>query len=184
MDRIGPTPEIRRRPTLGRRLDFIARVSFPVACTLLLMLLTAMPFGVAGQAAFLPAIALASVWFWSLFRPASMPAPAVFLIGLVCDLLGYVPLGVGVLTLLLVHGIAARSRRILTHWGFLPIWLAFLVLAAGAAALGWALTSLMQFRLKPAGVAVFEWALAGALYPALAILFARAHRTLADPERA
>src|SRR3954451_13178712 len=108
MDRIGRNPEIRPRPTLGRRLDAIARASFPVSCTILLMLLTAMPFGLADQAALLPAVAFVCVWFWSLFRPASMPSAAVFLIGLFFDFLGYLPLGVGVLTLLIVHGVALR----------------------------------------------------------------------------
>ena len=38
---------------------------------------------------------LACVYFWSLFRPAAMPPPVVFLIGVLLDLLGYLPLGVG-----------------------------------------------------------------------------------------
>lgn len=184
MDRIGRTPEIRPRPTLGRRLDAMARASFPVACTMLLMLLTAMPFGLADQAALLPAIALACVWFWSLFRPASMPPAAVFLIGLFFDLLGYLPLGVGVLTLLVVHGVVVRWRPWLVRGRFVPIWLAFFGVSAGASALGWGLTSLMLFRVMPIGGAALQCALAAALYPALATLFTRAHRTLADPERA
>jgi rod shape-determining protein MreD len=184
MDRIGRTPEIRPRPTLGRRLDATARASFPLACTMLLMLLTATPFGLADQAALLPAVALACVWFWSLFRPASMPPPAVFLIGLLFDLLGYLPLGVGVLTLLVVHGVALRLGPWLVRRGFVPVWLAFLGVSAAASALGWGLTSLMLFRVMPVGGAAFQCALATALYPALAALFTRAHRTLAAPERA
>src|SRR4051812_30049194 len=184
MDRIGRTPEIRPRPTLRRRLDAMARAAFPTACTLLLMLLTATPFGLAEQAALLPAIALSCVWFWSLFRPASMPPPAVFLIGLFFDLLGYLPLGVGVLTLLIVHGLATRFAPALMRRGFVAVWLVFCAVSAGASALGWGLVSLLLFRVMPAGAPTFQCALAIALYPALATLFTRAHRTFADPERA
>lgn len=177
-------PGIRPRATLGRRLDIAARQAFPASCTLLLMMLTEAPFGFADQAELLPAVTLGCVYFWSLFRPASMPPPVVFLIGLLFDLLGYVPIGVGVLTLLIVHGFALRWRLILTRQGFLAVWLAFAGFAAAAAALGWALTALLTVRLLPVAPALFQAVLTAALYPALATLFIRAHRTVADPEHA
>ena len=113
-----------------------------------------------------------------------MPPPVVFLIGLLFDLLGYPPLGVGPLTLLVVHGFALRWRSVLTRAGFLTVWLAFCGFAVGAAALGWVLTALLSFRLLPLGPALFEALLAAAVYPALAVLFIRAHHSVADPERA
>ena len=131
MDHIGPEPAIRPRPTLARRLDAMARASFPLACTTLLMLLTAVPFGIADQAQLLPAVTLSCVWFWSLFRPASVPAPAVFLLGLFLDLLGYLPLGVGTLTLLFVQALALRWRAGLVRRGFVVVWLVFFLVAAG-----------------------------------------------------
>ena len=62
---------------LGRRLDIVARHAFPAGCTVLLMLLTETPFGIADQATLLPAVTLACVYFWSLFRPDAMPPPVV-----------------------------------------------------------------------------------------------------------
>jgi rod shape-determining protein MreD len=184
MARADQTPGMRPRASLGRRLDIAARHAFPAGCTILLMLLTETPFGIADQATLLPAVTLACVYFWSLFRPPAMPPPVVFLIGLLFDLLGYLPLGVGPLTLLAVHGLALRWRRGLTAQGFVAGWLAFAGFGAGAAALCWALTALLSFRMLPPGPALFESLLATSLYPALAILFIRAHRTVADPERA
>jgi rod shape-determining protein MreD len=124
------------------------------------------------------------VYFWSLHRPAAMPPPVVFVIGLLFDLLGYLPLGAGVLSLLIVHGVALHWRSALMRQGFLWAWLAFAGVAAGAALMGWALTALLSFRLLPAGPALFQAVLTIALYPALAVVFVRAHRTIADPERA
>jgi rod shape-determining protein MreD len=162
----------------------LARHSFPVGCTVALMLLANAPLGVPDQAVMLPAIAVASVFFWSLYRPASMPPPAVFLIGLLLDLLGWLPVGDGVLTLLLVHGLCLRWRRVLARQGFVTVWMAFIGFAAGAAALIWAIAALLTFRLLPLQTAIFQAVLSAALYPALAILSARAHRTVADPARA
>jgi len=183
MARADQAPGIRPRATLGRRLDMAARHAFPAGCTTLLMLLTQVPFGIADQTVLLPAVTLACVYFWSLFRPAALPPPVIFLIGLLLDLLGYLPIGVGVLILLIVHGLALRWRRMLTRQGFFTVWLVFAGFAMGAAFLAWALTALLGFRLLPPAPALFQAALTVALYPALAILFIRAHRTLADPER-
>lgn len=177
-------PGIRPRQSLGRRLDTTARHAFPASCTILLMLLSQAPFGIVDQAVLLPAVTLASVWFWSLFRPAAMPPPVVFLIGLLLDLMGWQPIGSGVLILLLAHGLALRWRRMLGPLGFVAIWLAFALVAAGAAALEWVLTALLTWRLMPIAPAAFQAVLSVTAYPALAVLFARAHRSVADPEQA
>ena len=184
MARDEQVPGIRPRPSLGRRLDIVARHSFPATSTVLLMLLCGLPWGIADEAVLLPAVTLAAVYFWSLFRPSALPPPVVFLIGLLLDLLGYLPIGSGVLTLLLVHGLARRWRRRLTQQGFVTVWLAFVCVGAAAAALLWALTSLLSLRLMPPGPALFQATLTGAIYPALSALLIHAHRTIANPEHA
>ena len=177
-------PGIRPRPSWGRRLDMAARRGFPLVVTVLLVLVAAAPFGLAGQPQIQFAVALASVFFWSLVRPASMPPLAVFGLGVVVDLLGYAPLGTDVVILLALHAVAMASRRFLARSGFVVIWLAFAVLAAAAAGLQWLLTCVLTLRLLPLLPAVFAALLAAGLYPLLAVPFARAHRTLAEPERA
>jgi rod shape-determining protein MreD len=177
-------PGIRPRQNLGRQLDMVARWAFPATTTTLLLLLAAAPLGVPGQPELQASVALACVFFWSLFRPASMPPVVAFLIGLLTDLLGFAPPGVGVLSLLLAHGLAIRWRRVLVRQGFLVVWLVFVSVATGAAALQWLLISLLTFRLLPPGPGLFQAAIGAALYPALATVLTRAHHTLAEPERA
>lgn len=176
-------PGIRPRPTLWRQLDAASRSAFPFACTALLLLLLAAPLRLPGQAQLQPAAALACVFFWSLFRPASMSPPVVFAIGILADLLGLTPFGISVLVLLMVHGLAVKWR-VLAVQGFLVVWLAFVAVAAGAAALDWALTSLLMFRLLPPRAALFQFGLTAGLYPMLAASFTMAHRGLANPDRA
>ena len=177
-------PGIRPRPTLWRRLDVAARHAFPAAITLFSMLLATAPFGMPGQAQLLPALALGNVFFWSVFRPVAMSPPVVFVIGLFAALVGLAPPGVMVFTLLVVHGLALRLRRVLSAQGFPLMWLAFAAFAAGAALLDWALYSALTLRLMPVGPAVFQCALSVALYPALATVLTRAHRGPADPGQA
>lgn len=177
-------PGIRPRESLGRRLDIIARASFPACATILLMLMTQAPLGIAGQAALLPAVALCGVWFWSVFRPANMPPPMVFVIGLLLDLLGYLPLGVGTFTLLAVQALALAMRRSLAQRGFLTIWIVFALVAAVAALMIWLLTMLLMFRLLQPYPAILILAVTIAIFPVVAVPFAAAHRSFADPDKA
>ena len=108
----------------------------------------------------------------------------MFLLGLFCDLLSLSPPGVSVLILLLAHGLALKWLRALAGRGFLPVWLAFISVAAGAAALQWVATSLLSLRMQPGKAALFQFALTAGLYPTLAALFTRAQRGLANPEQA
>ncbi|HYZ62171.1 MAG TPA: rod shape-determining protein MreD [Acetobacteraceae bacterium] len=177
-------PGIRPRPTLWRMLDAASRRAFPAASTALLLLLLSAPLGLPGQAQLQAAAALACVFFWSVFRPDSMPPPAVFLLGLLADLLSLAPPGISVLVLLITYGLAVRARRFLAAQGFLVVWLAFVAVACGAAALSWALTSILTWRLLPLSPALLQFGLTAGFYPALATLLTSAHRGLADPERA
>lgn len=177
-------PGIRPRPNLWRQLDMSARRGFPATVAALMLLLAGAPFGIAGQAQIQVAIAFASVFFWSLFRPQSMPPWIVFLLGVLIDLLGFAPLGVGVLILLALHGFALRWRRFLVRQGFGLVWLGFVALATGAAAVQWVLTSALSLRVLPVAPAAFLAVFAVGLYPLLAVPMTLAHRSLADPDSA
>jgi len=177
-------PGVRLRLTVGRRLDIAWRHAFPVTTSVLLMLLSLAHFGLWGQAALLPTVALTCVWFWSLFRPTAMAPPVVFLIGLLLDLLGFLPLGVGELTMLTTHGIAQRLRGFVSRQGFTVVWLLVTTVACGIAVMNWALDSLLTFSLVPPGPVLFQAGLAAAMYPVVAIPLTLAHRSIADPDLA
>jgi rod shape-determining protein MreD len=184
MARSHRNPGVRPNQTIGRRLDVAWRHAFPVTTSLLLMMLSLTHSGLWGQGALLPTVALTCVWFWSLYRPSAMAPPVVFLIGLLLDLVGLLPLGVGAVTMLATYGIARRLRRLLSSQGFAVVWLIFISVACVIAALNWALVSLLTFSLIPTGPVLFQAGLAAAMYPAVAIPLTLAHRTIADPDLA
>lgn len=177
-------PGIRPQPTMWRRIDGFARHGFAGASTALLLLAFAAPLGLPAQAQLLEALAIACVCFWSVFRPSCMPPALVFALGLLVDLLGFGPLGINVLTLLIAHGLALRWRRFLTRQGFLLVWLVFVAVALGAAVLQWGLTCALTLRLLSPVPVLFQAALAAGLYPPLAVLLTRAHQALTEPGEA
>lgn len=143
-----------------------------------------MPFGLPGQAALRPIYALACVYFWSLYRPASMPAPLVALCGLLLDLLGLSPFGMWAVLLLLLQWVTLLLRRKLVPARFLVVWAVFTALAAASVTLAWAAASAINLTWLPTTPLVFEWLLAGGLYPGLAALLIKAHRGPAAVELA
>jgi rod shape-determining protein MreD len=108
----------------------------------------------------------------------------VFLVGVLLDLMGYLPLGVGVFTLLAVHGVALSMRRSLSRRSFAWIWIVFGTVAVAASVLIWLMVMLLTLRLLSPNPAIFVAILSVSIYPVLAIPLAGAHRSIADPARA
>ena len=173
----------RPEPSRGlvRRLEAAARALLPGLAVALLMVMAAGPTGLPTLVA---AVTLPQVVFWSVFRPAAMSPPVVFVLGLLLDLLSLAPLGTGVLTLLVAHGLAVTWRRFLARQSFLFMWVAFCGFAAGASGLGYLLTAALSFDLPPAQPAFHQAALAAGLYPAFAALLGRLHAVMLRAEEA
>jgi rod shape-determining protein MreD len=93
------------------RLDGAARSLAPVTFTVLLIVIGMVPLGVPNFAPIMPALGVIAVFFWLVYRPDLMPAWAVFLVGLIQDLLGGGALGVGVFVLLVVYAALVGQRR-------------------------------------------------------------------------
>lgn len=177
-------PGIAPRLRFWHRLDVAARYSVPAALTVLVLLLLGLPFGLPGQAPMQPAWAVACVYFWSLYRPASLPAAVVFGIGILLDLLAEGPIGVHPLILLAVHGTVLRLRRFLTRQGFGAVWLVFVGVAAAACITEFAATVVVGWQIMAPWPAMFEWMLAVGAYPVLSVGLTRLHRGIAAPEQA
>lgn len=173
----------RPAPAMGllRQIDAFARAAFPSASTALLLVLAAVPVGLPGL---VPAAALPCIVFWSVFRPAALPPPAVFGLGLLEDLLTAAPVGAGVLTLLVVGGLATRWRPFLVRQSFLAVWLVYCGVALGAAALGWLLQVVLGWRLVPIAPALYQVLLSAGLYPSLALLLTWVHEAMTRAETA
>ncbi len=159
----------------------MARAALPMLVAAFLMVVAAGPTGIP---ALVPATVLPCVFFWSVFRPGAMSPPAVFLLGLLQDLLALAPLGSGIVTLLVVHGLALTWRRTLGQRGFLFVWFVFAGFAAGAAGLGFLLTALLGWTLPPVSPALQQAALTIGLYPLFALPLSRLNAAMTRAEEA
>jgi rod shape-determining protein MreD len=169
---------------LWRQLDVAARYTFPAGSMMLGLFVIGMPFGLPGQAELWPVYAIACVYFWSLYRPASLPAPVVALAGVLLGLLDLSPLGLWAVLLLVLQGVVLAARRRLAQQPFLLTWLVFCGLAMACSGLAWILESLLTLKMLPAQPLVIEALFSVGLYPAVAGFFIRAHRGPAAVELA
>ncbi len=147
------------------------RGATPVLITLSLMLPFTLPLGLP-NADLLPAVmAMTAAYYWSIYRPELMPIGAVFLIGLLHDLLSSGPLGAMALALLALHLLAVSQRRALAGTSFWIIWLGYVVISPVIFCLLWLM--LMLFHLRPLTPQpfLFQYLISAALYPVIAEFF-------------
>ncbi len=166
---------------IWQRLDHLARQLFPFSLTLALLLLSLVPLPLPGYAAVTPGFMVMAVYFWTLHRPDLMPPSAVFVIGLLQDLLTGGTLGVSVIVLLALSFATASQRRFLGGALFVTVWAGFVVNSAGAAILAWGLNTLSAGAMFDPRPALFQYLLTVGLYPSLGWVLARAQRAVLRP---
>jgi len=163
------------RSPLARRLVSLALGVAPILIALLCALLGVVPMNVPGLAAIGPALTLMAVYHWSIFAPMLLPPPAVFLVGLVQDVLGGAPLGLSAFVLLSVHGLVANQRRVFIARAFPMAWFGFALVALGAGGLSWLVAGLVRGEMDSALSYLVQAGFSVALYPACSWLFSRVH---------
>jgi rod shape-determining protein MreD len=158
------------------QLDRAARRLFPFALSALLVVLSVVPLPVPGYGLVVPSFALMAVYYWAIHRPDLLPAPAVFVLGLLEDTLTGAPTGLNTLVLLLVYGVMRNQRRPFLGKPFAVMWFGFFVVAPAASFGHWLFASALAGRLVPAHTAFIQCLLTLALYPWLTWLFAAGQR--------
>jgi rod shape-determining protein MreD len=165
-------------PSFRARALHLLLALAPTALTLVLVLLSAVPLGLPYYSNVAPLLAVTSVYYWSIYRANLMPAPAVFLIGLMQDMIGGGPFGLMALVLVVVHGICVSQRRVFLSKPFLVGWWGFVFVAAGASVVAWVVASvyfLAWFDPRPIAAQLL---LTVALYPPLTWLLSRTEAQL------
>lgn len=167
-----------------RGLDRAARHALPAVSIAAAIILFAMP-GLSPVGSDIRAgFVIGSVYFWTLYRPAALPAPVVLVLGLLMDLLTDAPLGLWGVLLLLGQGAVGLARSSLIRQSFLLVWLGFAGFAAAVAIGEWLGRSILALMLLPIGPLAVQACVAALLYPLFALVLTRAHRGAAAPELA
>lgn len=158
-------------PTISYQINRILRGSIPFWLSLLLIMLSVVPIRIPGFAIVTPSLLMISVFYWSLHRPYLLPAPIVFLLGLIFDILTGTPMGLSSFLLLLVHGVALTQRQVFVGRAFILSWWGFLLIGIGIAILSWLFTSLLSLTFVPMVPVLTQFGLTVLVFPLLAWCF-------------
>jgi len=158
------------------QLDRLLKRALPGFLAALIALLSVLPLPIPEYAVLAPNFALMAVFYWTVHRPDLFPAWSAFLTGLFLDSLSGAPLGLNALVLLLVHFTLIAQHKVFRGKAFWLIWLAFVIVAAGALALSALLGWAFRGGLPGWPMLAAQFALTLALYPALAAFLGRVQR--------
>ena len=161
-----------------QRLDLFARMLTPSLIAGALVILGVLPLHIPSYSSVVPSLALMAVFYWSLHRPDLLPAVAVFLVGILYDILTGGPMGVQAFILLGAYWVTSSQRQLFLGKSFLVVWWGFMMIAATAAIVQWVLMSLIFGTLIVPLPAVFSFLQTVALYPLFAWIFVRVQRSL------
>lgn len=166
------------RALVVRRREWSPTRFLPTVTILVLAALSVLPLRFPDYAAVAPLLALAGLYYWTIYRPDLVPPVAIFLCGVVLDLLSGAPLGVAALVFLLSRVIVLPQRRFFVDRLFPFVWGGFTLLAAAAIAFLWLLGSVFSGVMLDMRAATLQWVLTVACFPAVAYLLMRVQRGL------
>ena len=151
--------------TIWQRLDHNGRLALPfltaVICTLLGSIVWPVPY----LGAVVPPLALMAIYYWALHRPDLFRPSMAFAVGLLNDVVNFLPLGLSALLFVLVHQIIFRQRRYFVGHSFFMMWSGFVLTVIAVNILQWAIVGLVRWQVIPIGPILIQILFASAFFP-------------------
>ncbi len=114
----------------------------PFFTILFLIIIMVLPYNIPLIGDIMPFLTLIGVYYWSVFKPELVPVSAIFVLGLLQDILLGSPLGLMSLLLVIVQQFIFFQGRQFLERDFLFNWFVFVMIVVGFGALSWGITSL------------------------------------------
>ncbi len=160
------------------RLDLMTRGLFPMAVTLVLLLLGMVPLPFPYVHSLGTGLALIAVYHWAIHAPHLLRAPMVFAIGFIGDSMGAAPLGVGTLAMVGAYALVVSQQTLLLGMPFIVAWWGFMMVSAGVYGSLWLMVSIGSGAFLDVGPALFAYLLSVCIYPPVVALLGLSRRLL------
>jgi len=164
-----------------QRLDQGARLSLPFVTALFCTLLSVIAWPLPHIGPIAPPFALVAVYYWALHRPDVFGAGSAFLIGLLFDLVNFLPPGISAFLFVMAHYIVLRQRRFFIGHSFFMMWAGFALTASAVMGGQWLLVSLVRWQLVPVLPLLLQSLLVILSFPLPCWLFIRLQRAAFSP---
>ena len=143
-----------------------------------LFLLNLVPLNLGHFDSLRPPFLLMAVFYWTIFRPALLVTPIVFILGLLMDIVSGWPPGVSALLLVCVQWVTLAQRKFFMGQSFMTVWWGYFLISIIVGLLQWAVFSLFALDWLPVMPVVAGVVLGGLLFPFAALPLYLVHRIL------
>lgn len=154
----------------------------PLLCGLVAVLISNLPLSLTNGLVPAPLLGLVPIYFWCLVRPDLMTPAAVFVIGLLEDMVAGGPPGIWTLSFVITFGVIDRQRDSFAGLAGLGAVLGFATASLIACVVAYAVTAAL-YRFAPIGPMVAELAMTVLFYIPGVYLIGIIHRRLVGPLR-
>lgn len=137
----------------------------PAATVFLGAFLTLLPFGLVAGLVVTPAFALVPLYYWTTHRPGLLPAPSVFGLGVVQDLVTGGPLGLWAVVFLITYSVTLWQRGMIEGLPLRFAWPVFGLVTAVGLFGGWFAASVYHADFVSVMPAVIQTLTTAALFP-------------------
>jgi rod shape-determining protein MreD len=166
-------------PTVRSAISPVALLT-PTATTGLCALISLQPVDLPVHPFGGPSFALMAVFHWTIYRPNILPPLALFIIGLINDLLTGNRLGMTSLLFLVSRVAVLWCRRWFFDRSFLFVWAGFAALTIAAAVGEWVTETVLTLHADGPSGMVFQAALTISIFPLASWLLGRTQCALID----
>ena len=163
-------------PNLWQRLDQGARHLLPFISTLLFTLGSVVAWPLPYLGAVAPSLALVAVYYWAIHRPDLFGPGSACAIGLLCDVLNKLPLGMSALVFVALHQLVLSQRRFFSGQAFFVLWAGFAIAMVIAMLSNWLISSLVGRQMIPLTPVLLQGLLTITVFPLPAWLLIRLQR--------
>jgi rod shape-determining protein MreD len=150
---------------MWQRLDSGARLSIPLLTVLVCMLLGAVAWPLPYFGTVAPPLVLMAIYYWTVHRPDLFGPGLAFMIGLINDVINYLPLGVSAFLFVGAHQLILNQRRFFAGHSFFMLWFGFVLTIMAVMASEWLLLCVVHWQLIPALPILAQNILAIVIFP-------------------
>ena len=160
------------------RIDLQLRNLTPFFFTLIMVIISSIPWQIPSFAQVTPAFTAISLYYWTIYRPDKLPYIATFLLALLLDLLTGNPLGLSALVYLVIQAVLSSQRTFFNGKPFLVVWWGFSLVMISLTLVSWIISSLFFATLLPPMPFIIQSLLTVFLYPLISLILSSLHRLM------
>ena len=158
------------------KMDHFARRLLPLLCTLAVVLVGVVPTRLPFATMVAPSLTLIAVYYWTIYRPDLLNGFFILVLGVLQDLLTGGAPGVTSFILLLTYLTVVSQRRFFYGKSFGVVWWGFMLIALGAAVIGWSVNITLSGQWIDPMAPTVSLLLTVLLYPVLAAVLSQTHK--------